>query len=507
MSPDPASLRRQAVPIGWPGATLAVLAFAAWHIVVATHADLNPDEAYYWLWSRHPALAYFDHPPMVAWWIRLGAWLFGETTLGIRVATIVSIVATSAVVYATGRVLFDEAIARRALLWFNATLLAAVAGLFATPDAPSAFFWALAILAFALVIRTADGRWWLAVGFFAGLGILSKYNDLFLGLGLILALAVDRDLRRWLFNAWTWAGGLVALLVFSPVLLWNAAHHWASFAKQFGRITAGGFDPKFLGDLVGGQIALLNPFVASFVGLAGLIAFRRRPGRYAREIGILLATTAPLIGYMVIHATHARVDGNWLAPVYPTLALVAASAAEGTGRDLRGRAARFLRNAVVPFAAAASLLGLGYLAFPPAKALLPTDPAQAFRGWPAFAAEADTLRRKIGADWIATNDYNLAAELTFHLLGKGVPVEEVRERIRYLFAPPPEPDLNARPALLLIRGDIADGTDYAACFAGFEPVGMLIRAGIAGKPVWTIGAYRASGPRADIFTAGCDGPP
>jgi 4-amino-4-deoxy-L-arabinose transferase-like glycosyltransferase len=57
--------------------------------VMAAQLPLSADEAYYWLWSLHPAAGYFDHPPMIAWLIRAGTTLFGATPLGVRFAGIV----------------------------------------------------------------------------------------------------------------------------------------------------------------------------------------------------------------------------------------------------------------------------------------------------------------------------------------------------------------------------------------------------------------------------------
>jgi len=50
----------------------------------ATHLELVPDEAYYWLWSKHLAASYRDKGPAIAWTIAAGTKLFGDTVFGIR---------------------------------------------------------------------------------------------------------------------------------------------------------------------------------------------------------------------------------------------------------------------------------------------------------------------------------------------------------------------------------------------------------------------------------------
>lgn len=490
-------------------AAIAVaLALAVCHLLVAVRAELHPTEAYYWLWSRYPAISYYDHPPMVAWWIWAGTQIFGTTTLGIRIASILSVLATSATLYATGRILFDPAVAARAALWFNVTLLAAVGGFVATPDAPSTFFWALSFLCLAMLFKTGRGAWWLGVGLSAGLGAISKYTDLFLGLGIVLALVIDRDLRRWFASPWLWAGGALALIAFSPVLLWNHEHGWASFGFQFGRLAGAGFAPSHLADYVGGQVALLNPFIAVFVVLAVALWLAGPPVRCRREIGLSLATIAPLILYMLIHATHDRVDGAWLAPAYPAAALSAAAAAQSyEGSRAWCGLLRFMRRAAAPVGIAAVLGVFWFLYFPDAKIPGQPGPLSSFSGWSRLAGDADAMRRQAGAAWIATDSYRTAAVLSFYLRDSGVPVVQVNERIRYVFAPAPDASLLKEPALLLLRSSLTEPTDYSRCFAVAARTGTLRHHGLAGRLLEPYDGFRVDRPIPGIFQAGCDGAP
>ena len=64
-------------------------------IWVAGNMDFESDETYYWLWSRHMALSFYDHPPVVAYLIGLGTWLLGDTALGLRSMSIVAILIAS----------------------------------------------------------------------------------------------------------------------------------------------------------------------------------------------------------------------------------------------------------------------------------------------------------------------------------------------------------------------------------------------------------------------------
>ena len=74
----------------------------------AIHSDFETDEPYYWLWSHGLAAGYFDHPPMIAYFIRTGTLFFGDTILGIRSMAILAMLAASVLVYILAIVLFDD---------------------------------------------------------------------------------------------------------------------------------------------------------------------------------------------------------------------------------------------------------------------------------------------------------------------------------------------------------------------------------------------------------------
>ena len=169
----------------------AIGALTILRLWAASHVGLVPDEAYYWLWSRTPDFGYADHPPMIAWWIWLSTRVLGDSALGIRALSVLSALMTSIAVYGIGTQLWNRAVALRAVLWFNATILVGVGAILSTPDAPSTMFWALAVWALSAIFRTQRSWLWIVVGVFAGLGCVSKYTNLFFGLGIVAWLVVD----------------------------------------------------------------------------------------------------------------------------------------------------------------------------------------------------------------------------------------------------------------------------------------------------------------------------
>src|SRR3954463_6193789 len=116
---------------------LAILGLIALRLIAAAFTPITFDEAYYWMWSKHLAGGYYDHPPMVALVIRAGTMIAGDSEFGVRLVSILLGLPMSYAVYRTAEILFGSVrIAATAALLLNVTLMAAVGTLIVTPDAP-----------------------------------------------------------------------------------------------------------------------------------------------------------------------------------------------------------------------------------------------------------------------------------------------------------------------------------------------------------------------------------
>src|SRR5690606_34932053 len=131
-------------------------------------------------------------------------------------------------------------------------------------------------------------------------------------------------------------------------------HDWATFAFQFKRVVSGGLSPLFFLEMIGVQFLLLNPPIALFLGLAIIAWARRFPGYPGSNIALLFWTVLPMVAYMAIHSFRAQIQGTLLAPIFPTLALLAASAAVGPPATVNAA----LRRLALSLGVALSLVGL-----------------------------------------------------------------------------------------------------------------------------------------------------
>jgi len=474
-----------------PAATLLAVVAAATliRLIAAALIPLTEDEAYYRLWSMRPAFGYFDHPPMIAWWVWLGRHIAGDTALGVRLIPTLGTAATSLVTFDVARRLgLGERVAARAGIWLNATLLVGFGGELAVPDAPNALFWILAVWCAVRAIA-GPGAWWLAAGAAAGLACLSKYSALFLAPGILLWLALSAEGRRQLRTPWPWLSGVLAVAIFAPNVAWNSGHGWMTFAKQFGRVRADGFAPAFAGKFALDQFVLLNPLIAVFVGMA----VRRRAA------WPLLAVSAPFAAYLVLHSLHDEVQGQWPAPLYPLLAIAAAAAAEGATGWLAG-----LRSAAAPVGLAIGGALLAFLTLPADAALPFRDPLGPYRDWPAFSGEVERARLAAGAAWIGAPTYGVAAQLAaapqIH-----APATEIFQRERYSFETPAERADFSRPGLIVVQAHNPAGAILPSCFGQVVRVADVVRG--AGKSETAYALYRVASPSRDVERLGCESSP
>ena len=458
------------------GLVLVVGILTAIKLFVAGASGLAEDEAYYRLWGLAPALGYYDHPPMIAWWTWAGLSLSGDGALGVRLMPVLAGMLGSLALWRTGLLLFGERAGGYAVLLFNAAPIIGIGGLMATPDAPSVFFWGLALWALAELHRSGNGWWWIAIGAIAGLGLTSKYSVLFLGAGIVLWLVFVPQARRWWRSWQLWAGGAVAVALFAPVISWNAAHEWASFVKQFGRAVPHGWTLKYVGEFFGALAGLLNPLTAILVlvGLAGLVADVRK-GR--AEAGLLFWTSVPFLAYLLFHSFHTRVQANWPAPLYPALVLLAASVAATppvTGRRVwRGLAA----CAIVIGIAAGTLVQI-HAVVPITGAFARKDPTFQTRGWEGIRGAVVRMAKEQKVAWIATHGYGLNAQLSFALRDSTLRVAQVSERIRYVMAEPLPVEIVSRPALFITEKRRDPGVDKLR-----ERFGEVVRLGTLTRTV------------------------
>ncbi|NOJ38914.1 glycosyltransferase family 39 protein [Bradyrhizobium australiense] len=455
---------------------LAILALVALRLVAAAFTPITFDEAYYWMWSKHLAGGYYDHPPMAAVVIRLGTLIAGDTEFGVRLVSILLALPMSWAIYQAAAILFDSRrVAASSAILLNITLMAAIGTLIVTPDAPLLVASSFLLFALGKVLQTGRGMWWLAVGAAAGCALLSKYTALFFGPAILIWLITIPKLRHWLISPWLYLGGLVALLLFAPVILWNAEHHWVSFIKQMGRARIEDFRPVFIAELIPTQIAFATPLVW-ILGAMGLYALLHSRAGALPARALVNTMFWIIVAYFVWHSLHARVEANWFAPVYPAFAVAAAVAAHLVAWEPRWqRLVDFCRRWAAPS---------GVLMFVLLVVQADSGVLSGYRrdatvrsvgiGWRETADGIEAVRARVGATCVLASDYGTTAWLAFYL-PKGTCVAQHSQRIRWVNMPEPDAEQLAGKLLYVYEALLGDTPYLKDRFAGIERVGEVQR--------------------------------
>jgi 4-amino-4-deoxy-L-arabinose transferase-like glycosyltransferase len=409
-------------PIDYRPWIVALTALTLLRLIMAASLPLAPDEAYYWLWSQHLQFGYFDHPPMVAYWIAAGTSLLGKTALGLRLLGPLAAAAGSVLLWDAGESLLPGRHAGlTAAALFNATLITGAGAIIMTPDTPLLFFWAACIAAIGRWLASRNALWWLAIGAAAGAALLSKYTALLLIAGIFLWLLTSREGRQALRSIWPWAGLALAGLIFAPDIYWNATHHWVSYFKQGSRVAH--FDParslQYLGELIGSQIGLATPLV---FGLAacGLWSLRRAGNVPAR---LLLWLSLLPIAVFLEHTLSGRIEPNWPALIFLPACLAAAA--------LPDKILQTWRAPAIALGFACTLIVYAQALAAPLPIPAGRDPtALQFSGWPQLVATVATGQ----PGFLTSDDYTTLAELAW-AAPPGIPIIAAGPRWNVLSLP------------------------------------------------------------------------
>jgi hypothetical protein len=310
----PAASDRQ--PLLWLilATTLVRLGFAA-------ALGLGVDESYMVTAGRTLSLGYFDHPP-AAWWLSwAAAHLAGsEAPIVVRLPFIGLFALSTWLMARLGTALAGPRAGFWAAVLLNLSpVFGVTTGTWVLPDGPLD----AALLAAALCLVHAlpsTGRratlWWCATGLCAGLALFSKYSAVLTLAGAGAYLLSSRQHRRWLARPEPWLAAALALLVFAPVIAWNASHHWASFAFQGERAGGAHVRPFAPFVVLAGEALFVLPWIWVPMMLAFVAALRAGPGAWRSCLLACLAAPPIVVFALVAAWSGQRVLFHWAAPGY-----------------------------------------------------------------------------------------------------------------------------------------------------------------------------------------------
>lgn len=433
------------------GALCAVLVVAL--MLLAPHYGPHRDELYFVAAGKHLAWGYADQPAFTPLLARVADLVAPSSLTVLRIPSVAAMVGVVLLTAQAARLL-GAGRAGQVLAAVLVGLSAVVPGLghllsTATFDL---LFWTAVLVAVAHALVDDRPRLWLLAGAIAGVGLNNKHAVAFCLLGVLVGVALVRETRVVLRTPWPWLGGLLALAMWTPNLVWQAQHDWPVFALSDDIAEEyGGIGGRV--DLVLEALLIYSPLIA-VVWVLGLVQLLRRAD-WVRARPLAIAFLVVLAVFLVSGG-----KGYYLAGLVPPL--VAAGATH--------LAARWpLRRLVV---AGTVLVASAAVAYP---AVLPVLPASTFGG--SFYADlndvqletigwkeyTDQVRAVVDAlppeqretAVIFTGNYGEAGALTWY--GVDIPVHSGHNGYRE-WGPPP-----ASAAPVVVVGWLDPTSDFEGC--------------------------------------------
>lgn len=304
-----------------------IAGFSVLRLIISYVVELGNDESYYWLYSQVLKWNYFDHPPIVAIWVRIFTvnLLLEKYVLFLRLGSIVGCGLSTWFMYKCVATVSYERAGWFAACFYNASFYAGItAGLFISPDSPQMVFYTFSLWMIAkIALDDKNWTWWILFGIASGLCIMSKVHGVFLWIGLGLYILFLK--RSWLVNARLYTSLAIALIITSPILIWNIQHDFVTYKFDSERILIKGFSlnwNNFFNTLLA-HFMINNPFNAAFIFMA-FIARRRQKMNFIPALSIYNFIGLPLALILLLISLYRVTLPHWSGPAYITLLPLAA---------------------------------------------------------------------------------------------------------------------------------------------------------------------------------------
>lgn len=388
------------------GYSLIVRAF------IASDLNLLEQEAYYWKYAENLSASYFDHPPLVGWSIAAGTAIFGDTEWGVRCMALAWWALAALYVWKLSYFLYDRRSAWGAVALFSVLPYFAGAGFMMSPDSPLLFFWTATLYYSIKLLVTGQSRYWIGVTLALGIGLLAKYPIMLLGMTLFVLLILQKKTRQLVFRWQAFVSLLGILVLFSPVLIWNYEHSWASFVFQGPQRIAS--DRFFsLHRLLLHILVILTPIgVRDFIYWIREAWLKRLESDYPKAV-IVSFLVIPL-SVFVFYSFSNEVKINWTGPVF--IAILPFFGSRLSGDFLQGR-----RSWPITVAALLVIIGISMSYFTTGIPGVPySEKMQRLVGHKILAQEftrvEDALRHEYGSDIIVVgmDKYNSGSIVGFY---------------------------------------------------------------------------------------------
>lgn len=305
---------------------LLIIFFTSARIILSNIADLGNDESYYWTYSQHLQWNYFDHPPIVAIWIRIftfNLWL-QDYVFFIRLGSLVGCALSSYFMYKAITKISTARAGFIGVFLYNTSFYASItAGLFIMPDTPQMVFWTFSMYMIAKILED-EKKWipWILFGVSSGLCVMSKVHGVFLWAGLFFYAVWYA--RKWFLMPHFYTALLLTIIISSPILLWNIQNDFITYRYHSRRVSIIESNLHWFGLLkeIIGQLIVNNPI--NIILVIWFVFFKKRETGNILPLKIYKLIALPLLIVILCIALFRQALPHWSGPAYITLLPIAA---------------------------------------------------------------------------------------------------------------------------------------------------------------------------------------
>jgi 4-amino-4-deoxy-L-arabinose transferase-like glycosyltransferase len=288
---------------------------------LARFLPLLGDEAYYNLWSKHLALSYTDHPPIIAYLHWTINFILGQNEFGVRVGAILCLLISSWLIYLVGKEAFGKKVGVASAVLFNLIPTYFAGGLFLTPEQPLLIFWLLSMYWAVKILKTQQKAFWYPLGISIGLGLLSKFPMLLFLPGFLFFLIISQKNRYWLTKKEPYLALFTALAIFSPVMIWNFQHGFPSLLHHGARIGS----PDYLNNLLNFfvlQFLMYSPPLFIFTCITFFYEFWKNKKAMDNFTLLFITLSLPAFLAFLVVSPLTLIGGHWTSIIYLGIMIV-----------------------------------------------------------------------------------------------------------------------------------------------------------------------------------------
>ena len=425
-----------------------VMAFTIVRIILSSFLNLGNDESYYLTYAKQLQINYFDHPPIVAIWIKFftANLALQDHLFFVRLGSFIGCAIASFFIYKTIRSISTAKAAFTGVFLYNISFYAAItAGLFIFPDTPQMVFWTAAMYFITQILKDDKKILpWVLFAVCAGLSIMSKVHAVFLWGGVFLYALFYK--RSWFSNKGFYIAAAITAIIVSPILIWNIQNDFITFRFHGERVEvkeSSGFNAMGLVKEIIGQLIINNPFTVVMI----IFFFAKKHYSYTNAaLRVYKLMGIPLLMIIFFIAVFRTSLPHWSGPAYISLLPIAAI---GLSEMSTAKFKTFYTSAIAYAVILMLMIALAVNFYPGSfsnevgVALGKTDISLDAYGWKEGGEKFAAIYKERNANgnapmvcntwWGAHDEYYFARPLDIKMIGLGSPlaVHHYTWRLKY----------------------------------------------------------------------------